>query len=166
MSDKNFSEFFARLHSDPKFRARFAASPAAVLAEAGFDPKKLQLPSNIDADELAGRLERLFSGRQVYEVPTPEVAEKLSADELWSRFNVIRGTASHSAGDTVPLVVAVVAYGTPPVTGTPVVVTGHQLPEMPGKLPEQQLPGKQPSAVKVEPKLNQAERLSTKLKKP
>ncbi|MCG8459026.1 MAG: NHLP-related RiPP peptide [Holophagales bacterium] len=111
------TDFFKRLHTDEAFRRRFSTDPAAALREEGFDPDKLNLPSEIDPAQLERRLSAVFEQGEETEIPGPEHAD-LSADELWTRFNMI----SPQEGQPVPLVVAVVAYAGPPVVATVTVV--------------------------------------------
>ncbi|MEX1367951.1 MAG: hypothetical protein AB1Z98_32780 [Nannocystaceae bacterium] len=122
MSQEKFSELFTKLHKDGGFRSRFAKDPAAALRAEGFDTSKLALPKKIDLAQLDQKLERLFSGREAYVPPTPEVAGRMSADELWSKFGIIGGS---QAATDVPIVVAVVAYGAAATVGTPSVVVGR-----------------------------------------
>lgn len=112
----HFSQFVVRLHNDPAFRAKFADSPAQALQEAGFDPTMFALPQKIDANELAHRLDAVFSGREKVVVNNADELKQLSADEIWKRFGVIG-----LAGDAKQLVpggaedsgdvTAVVVYG-------------------------------------------------------
>lgn len=122
MSQEKFSALFTKLHKDDAFRARFAKDPAAALQAEGFDASKLDLPKKIDLAQLDQKLERLFSGREAYVPPTPEAAERMTADELWSKFGIIGG--GRAAADS-SIVVAVVAYGAAATVGTPSVVVGR-----------------------------------------
>jgi hypothetical protein len=121
-----FSDFFTKLHDDAAFRARFVADPAATLRQAGFDPTKLNIPANIDANTLNAKLDALFSAKQAFRMPTSAEVSRLSADQLWSDFGIIKG-ATGEDGDP-PIVVAVVAYGTAVAVGTQAVVVGRPVP--------------------------------------
>lgn len=118
MSQLKFSDFFTKLRNDVDFRTRFAADPAATLKAEGFDPASLSLPSNIDLDALSKKLDSLFTGKEGYTTPTQDQVSRLSADELWAKFNIIKGATATALRDEVsPIVVAVVAYGTAVAVG-------------------------------------------------
>jgi len=103
------SAFLTRLHKDRSFRERFAAEPAAVLAEAGVDADAFALPDKIDPDTLAARLERLFAGAEPEPGGSQNVGE-LTPQELWDRHGAIAWKENYGPGDrkSAP---AMVIYG-------------------------------------------------------
>lgn len=127
MSQPNFSSFFVKLRKDEVFRARFVKDPAATLKAEGIDASKLDIPTKIDASKLDERLDLLFSERDTYKMPSAGDVERMSAEELWDRFSIIKGATG--AGADVPIVTAVVAYGAAVAVGTQAVVVGRAIPE-------------------------------------
>ncbi len=101
----SLNSLVSRLRADEGLRHRFVASPAAVLADEGFDVSKFNLPAALDAESLERRLAALDE----------DGADAWSVVETWRADDP----------DTLPDVVAVaiVIYGTSVVTG-PVVVIG------------------------------------------
>ncbi|HTF69510.1 MAG TPA: hypothetical protein VK638_43210 [Edaphobacter sp.] len=122
MSQTGLSALVERLYSDASFRERFAAMPAQVLLEAGFDPTMFALPATIDPDDLEQRLAHLFDASKSVHGATDK--KDLAANELWKGMSLIE--LSKDLRDLIPSKVSdspVIVY--PTILG---VTTG--LPEM------------------------------------
>ena len=123
------SKLFARLMRDKAYRRRFAANPAEVLREAGYDPELLDLPTQMDAAELDAQLARVKAGSFDF-TGTQDEWDTLSADDLWRRFAMIRHKPAATSTSVVTVVgdppAAAVVYGTTAVHLVTVAVAGNE----------------------------------------
>ena len=116
MPKPRFSSLFLRLSRDQNLRRKFAENPQEFLRDEGFDPSRLELPSNIDLATLDARVEGAFGNDSDDWTASEAEVASMSADELWSRFGVIGEKSESDDNATASPLVAVVAYGTSVVT--------------------------------------------------
>jgi hypothetical protein len=124
MTEGSVPLFVQKLHDDAEFRRRFAADPGSVLREFGLDPQLLDLPSTIDLDELERRIAAAHRGNARWTLPGAADVERLTADELWERFQFIRLKPHANFAVNVVGSISGVIYGTTATTSAVITTAG------------------------------------------
>jgi len=125
MAGYKLHTFVKALRNSSELRREFARSPGDTLIKFGFDPDLLELPKQINLDELENTFGTGVGGSVEPAMPSAKDLKDLSVDELWEKFKFLKfkPEADFTPATSFGVTLSGVVYGTTPTTAQSTITT-------------------------------------------